>query len=98
LVALCAARENGAAKWRALDKASARDGLNEKAEGGGKQATEKTSRTGERIEIREIFDRLRYRAQDRVEVRVHVLDLVSDRKTAIRLVGADPEPRVPILV
>jgi hypothetical protein len=44
LVALWAARENGAAKYRALDEASARVGLNEKAEGGGKQATEKTSR------------------------------------------------------
>jgi hypothetical protein len=44
LLALWAARENGAAKWRALDKASARVGLNEKAEGGGKRATGKTSR------------------------------------------------------
>jgi hypothetical protein len=68
--------------------------LNEKAEGGGKRATEKTCRTCGRIEILGVFDRQRYRACDRV----HVLDLVSDRKTAIRLVGADPEPRVPILV
>jgi hypothetical protein len=49
LVALCAAREIGAAKWRVLDQASARDGLNEKAEGGGKQATGKASSTIGRI-------------------------------------------------
>ncbi|MGH6800939.1 MAG: hypothetical protein ACRECZ_05930 [Methylocella sp.] len=49
--------------------------MNEKAEGGGKQATGKTSRTGGRMKTREVFDRLRYRAQDRVKDRVHVLDL-----------------------
>jgi hypothetical protein len=44
LLALWAARENGAANMRALWQANARVGLVEKAEGGGKTATEKTSR------------------------------------------------------
>jgi len=49
LVSLWAARKDGAAKWRAQRRTSARDGLAEKAEGGGNEATEKTSKTIGRI-------------------------------------------------
>jgi hypothetical protein len=81
LFSLGAARERSTAEWHAPNKAGARllvsFGLHEKAEGGGKRATEKTSKkTGRksngRMGIRQIFDRQRHRAQDRV----HVLDLV----------------------
>jgi hypothetical protein len=43
LVSLWAARKNRAAKWRAQNNASARDGLTEKAEGDGNEAAEETS-------------------------------------------------------
>jgi len=76
LVSLWAARKHRAAKWRAQSRTSARVGLAEKAEGGGDEATGKASVMRRRIEFRGVLDRLRYRAQDRVEVRVHVLDLV----------------------
>jgi hypothetical protein len=49
LVSLWAARKVRAAKWRAQRRTSARDGLAEKAEGGGNEATEKTSKTIGRI-------------------------------------------------
>jgi len=71
LLSLWAARGNGAAKSRARNKTGARDGLHEKAEGDGKKTAEKTSGMIGRIRIREVFDRQRHRAHDRV----HVLDL-----------------------
>jgi hypothetical protein len=49
LVSLWAARKHRAAKWRAQNNASARDGLAEKAEGGGNEATGKTSKMIGRI-------------------------------------------------
>jgi hypothetical protein len=91
LLSLGAARERSAAKWRAPNEAGARLGVSlelcEKAEGGGKRATEKTSKKtrrkrNRRMEIRQIFDRQRYRAQDRV----HILDLVI--RTAEPLPGS----------
>jgi hypothetical protein len=81
LLSLGTARERSAVKWHAPNKAGARllvsFGVHEKAEGGGKRATEKktSKKTGRkrnrRMGIRQ-FDRQRHRAQDRV----HVLDLV----------------------
>jgi hypothetical protein len=44
LGSLWAAREDGAAKWRARKCVSAREGLGEKAEGGGNEAADKTSK------------------------------------------------------
>jgi hypothetical protein len=49
LVSLWAARKDRAAKWRAQSKTSAREGLAEKAEGGGNEAAGKTSKTIGRI-------------------------------------------------
>jgi hypothetical protein len=90
LFSLCAARKGGAAKYRAIGYRNALAGLNEKAKGGGEQATARTSKIAVRALVERVLDRQRHRA--------HVLDLICRRQKRRPVRGADPGPRVPMLV
>jgi hypothetical protein len=68
-----AARESGAAKYRAVVHEFALVRLAEKVRDGGKSATAKTNKIVDRILISIHFDRQRHRA--------HVLDLLRTEKS-----------------